>query len=172
MCAKVCNQPQTTNQTGDTHMARTTSHLIEAWNHGDVDYLNKITILSSSEQMSGASQELTWDTPGSPPFTNTASHLQSRLRLSLHTTLNNKANVTPVSEQIWRFDGGHRAPVHQQQSHRNHQRAFNFSFGDYGEPDLRDSVTHFPRLFGCETHILLSWCKNDGASDYSFMTSG
>lgn len=24
--------------------------------------------------------------------------------------------------------------------------AFNFSFGDYGEPDLRDSVTNFPRL--------------------------
>lgn len=35
MCAKVCNQPQTTKQTGDTRMAHRTSHLVEAWNHGD-----------------------------------------------------------------------------------------------------------------------------------------
>lgn len=100
-------------------MARTTCHLVQAWNHGDVDYLNKTQCLSSSEQMSVVSQELTWDTPRPPPpdqnltaFMNKASHLQSRLRLSLHTnSLNNGANVRPVNEKIWRSDGGHRAPV-------------------------------------------------------------
>lgn len=92
MCAKVCNQPQTTKHAGETSMACTTSHLVEAWNHGDVDYLNKNTIpaLLWTRQLCRGS----WcGTPPRPPWirveppSQTHTHLQSRLRLSLHTTL-------------------------------------------------------------------------------------
>lgn len=162
--------------------------------------------------MSVVSRELTWDTPRPPldqgvtAFTNTAPHLQSRRRLSLHATLwimetmwgrsmRRSGVLMEVTGLPSREQLGESTTVAQESpegliyiSHSRLERrrltsipvdtvaihiryAFNFSFGDYGEPDLRDSVTNFPRLSDvertCPFHgvkmtalqIFLSWLQ-------------
>lgn len=66
-------------------------------------------------------------------------------------------------------DGSH-PPVSADALHIRY--AFNFSFGYYGDADLRDSPANFPEPAGCEEPVPLSCRRNDGASDYSFVTSG
>lgn len=122
---------------------------------------------------------------GVTAFTNTAPHLQSRRRLSLHATLwimettwgrsmSRPGVLMEVTGLPPREQLRESTTVAQESpegliyiSHSRLERrrltsipvdtvaihiryAFNFSFGDYGELDLRDSVTNFPRLSDVE----------------------